>query len=63
MTKQEWFRLKPFWLLNKVSRTHKPRLQGRRAEKGRAAGYGAVLKTTHIHSMSVETQHFQRLRA
>ena len=34
--------------------------QGRRTIKGKAGGFGAVLKTSRVHSMSTETQHFQR---
>lgn len=41
---------------------HAPRTskQGMSFAKGRAAGYGSILKSSRIHSMSVETQHSQR---
>lgn len=60
MNSTEWKRLRAYWLANKTQSQHRPSLQGRRAVKGHAGGYGAVLKSSRVISMSVETQHFQR---
>lgn len=60
MSKQEWVRLKGYWLANKTSKNHQPTLQGRSISKGRASGYGLILEKSFVKSMSVETQHFQR---
>lgn len=60
MTKQEWLRLKPYWQLKKQEKSHQPILQGRSIEKGRGRGFGCVLKTSFVRSLSMETQHFQR---
>lgn len=62
MTKTEWFRLKGFMIAKKQGREHQPTLHGRRNERGRAAGYGQVLKTSFIRSISMETQPFQRVK-
>lgn len=58
MTNTEFQHLMRYYVARK--RAPRTSLQGRRAAKGKAAGYGAVLKNTHIYSMSVETQPFQR---
>lgn len=34
--------------------------KGRRSVKSKAMHYGVPLKYSRVHSMSVETQHFQR---
>jgi len=62
MTKSEYLTLRSYWLAKRVSQSHKPSLVGKRAAKGAAKGYGQVLKSSHIHAMSMETQVFQRSR-
>jgi len=62
MTSTEFQRLRAYWLAARTSQSHRPTLSGKRAAKGAAKGYGQVLKSSHIHSMSMETQVFQRSR-
>lgn len=60
MTSTEFQRLRAYWLAARTSQSHRPTLSGKRAAKGAAKGYGQILKTSHIHAMSMETQTSQR---
>lgn len=58
MTRKQFKYLRAF----EYAKRHAPKstLQGRRAVKGKAMHYGIPLKRSHIYSMSVESQPFQR---
>lgn len=59
MTRKQYKQLRAFEIAKRYA--PKATLQGRRAVKSKAMHYGVPLKRSRVHSMSVETQCFQRL--